>query len=237
MSSLASLALSGGSYVSSGYTMLSRFGSSLRELSLAGRQQLPHPGTLAHLTALRALSVQQPGLPGGGGPEDDVWLQAALAALPRLTSLQLLGACSGRLLAFPAELAGLTRLQALDWRWPAPADPALPAGPWLARLLRLALPVSVAAASLPVLSAAWQLEALAANRYDRCGSPAEQLSLVGWAARHPALQRLHLQAAAAPQLAEDVGLAEALKEAAQLAPALHIACEFGGGSAGSAGCA
>ncbi|KAL4421280.1 hypothetical protein ABPG75_010571 [Micractinium tetrahymenae] len=118
-------------------------------------------------------------------------LQSALSSLTQLTLLRF--ASTQQHPAFPPGLAGLVRLQRFDWGGPTPVEPRLPPGPWLARLRAAILPADVAAASLAVLSAAWQLEELEAGGHATAGSAwPPHPEIVRWAARHPPLQRLVL---------------------------------------------
>lgn len=191
--------------------------------------------------------------PGDGPLLAAAALQATLERLPQLTELRISPPC--QLAAFPAALEGLHQLQVFEWGGPTPAAPQLPAGPWLLQLLHVQLPADAAAASLAVLSAAWQLESLAVGPFAQLerrrsgggaprpaeggsssggndggsrdgksgpAKPSKQLAVVGWAARHPPLRHLLLQAGGALALGEDPGLAAALEEAAVLRSALRI---------------
>lgn len=101
----------------------------------------------------------------------------------------------------PMALAGMTGLQTL-LSWTLPPSAELPAGDYLRRLRRLALPAEVAGRSLDALSAAQGLQELelswpreflpGTSRRGKARPSASQpaLAALRWAARHPALRRL-----------------------------------------------
>lgn len=233
LSRLACLSLAGASYAADGYCQLAELSGSLQQLTLTQCSQLPACATLALLTGLRGLRLRQADL--AGSPEGSSRaLQAALAALTQLTLLD--WQSQHQLASLPPALAALSRLQRLDWGCGAPAEPRLPAGPWLPRLVHLTLPADVAASSLQVLTAAWQLERLQVTGFAVQGPRrAAHLAVVPWASLHKALQTLGLQLASRAA-AEEVGLAAAMEEARRRKPRLRIAFDFdprtgGGGSA------
>lgn len=110
----------------------------------------------------------------------------------------------------PAEVGALPRLARLCWQAgyaEAAVEPLLPLGDSLGSLRQLAVPLSMAAASLQRLTAARQLECLAVEpprqRYDYAArrhiprSDAEwrqvqlqQAAVFAWATHHPTLARL-----------------------------------------------
>jgi hypothetical protein len=222
LSQLACLSLAGASYAADAYCRLAQL-SWLQQLALTQCQQLPAPATLALLTGLRGLELRHADL-AGSSQSSSTALQAVLAALTQLTLLD--WQSEQQLGSLPPALAGLSRLQRLDWGLQAPADPRLPAGPWLPRLVHLAVPADVAATSLQVLTAAWQLESLEVTGFAVQGaSRAAHLAIVPWASLHKALQtlKLHLASAAA---ADEVGLAAAVEDARCRKPGLLISFEF-----------
>ena len=80
-------------------------------------------------------------------------------------------------------LASLPRLRSLWWLAAGqPADAALPAGGWLANLLRLALPIRQLHNSAAALASARQLQTLAVDAVDDSDLLPEVLR---WAARRP----------------------------------------------------
>lgn len=125
-------------------------------------------------------------------------------------------------------ITSLPRLQLLDWCcWDD--GQSLPAGPALASLRRLHVPVQVLARSLPALSQATQLEALMLSpRSAGDGDDSGALcAVLRWAPQQPALRLVSLALELVP-----VGLAQpdtvsapvlnAALEAQRLQPALHI---------------
>ena len=152
------------SYCSTGYSLLTRLGS-LRRLKLT---QCKLPACLSQLTWLRALQLT--------ALEESAanWeaLETGLRTLASLTHLAFeVPRCDAKPPAcprMPPTLQGLTNLRRLHWdaAVAAPQNPALPAGPWLSSLQRLALPLETAAANLRLLqSAAPQLEWLGIPRW------------------------------------------------------------------------
>ena len=222
LSQLACLSLAGASYAADAYCHLAQL-SGLQQLALTQCQQLPAPATLALLTGLKGLRLRQADL-AGSSKSSSAALQAALAALTQLTLLD--WQSEQRLASLPPALAGLSRLQRLDWGLQAPAHPRLPAGSWLPRLVHLAVPADVAASSLQVLTAAWQLERLEVTGFAVQGaSRAGHLAIVPWASLHKALQTLGLQLASVAA-ADEVGLAAAVEDARRRKPGLRIAFHF-----------
>lgn len=155
---LARLSIRRAGCTTAGFCPLAHLGSCLRHLELSGCEYLPAAVTLKQLSALRTLRLH-----ACGSAPDAGALQAALEAVPQLTGLAF--GHPRTLPAFPAALEGLHQLQHLEWEGAAPQDPRLPAGRWLRRLVRVALPADAAAASLAVLSAAWQLEDLSVGSF------------------------------------------------------------------------
>lgn len=105
----------------------------------------------------------------------------------------------------PAALASLTALRILFLRPPrgALALQQLPPGPWLHSLRMLKVPASLAAASLPALSAATQLRRLQVWE----AAETELSALFGWAVVHgPSLQQLLVYARAEPSPAARAAL-------------------------------
>ena len=248
---LKSLTVADSACTTAGFCLLAELGGSLRSLALHRCEYLPAAITFQCLPRLQSLELRGC-CPGDGPLLTAAALQATLERVPQLTELRISPPC--QLDAFPAALEGLHQLQVFEWGEPAPAAPQLPAGRWLLQLQHVALPANAAAASLAVLSAAWQLESFAvgpfaqlAQRRSQGGTPepacttvegssggggsgdsgpgaerpSQQLTVVGWAARHPPLWRLVLKAAGT-RGGDDPGLAAALEEAAVLRPGLCI---------------
>lgn len=159
LTALARLAIRRSGCTPAGFRPLARLAPCLQHLELSGCAGLPAAATFSALTALRNLRLHD----CGGSVPDAAALQAALEQVPQLTGLAVGHAHT--LPAFPAALEGLHQLQQLEWEGAAPKDALLPAGPWLRRLTRVALPADAAAASLAVLSAAWRLEALSLGSF------------------------------------------------------------------------
>ena len=150
-------------YESSGYGPLSAL-HSLRHLKLSACRSLP--SNLCQLTWLEALTLLDEDF-----DMQEECIQNLLSALPRLTGLTYLALDS--MVGFdspPAALAGLSHLHTFVWleaiSTPG-ADAALPAGPWLGSLRRLAAPACLLANSLPVLAGAPRLEHLAVTNFTR----------------------------------------------------------------------
>lgn len=156
------LTVSDAACTTAGFCLLAELGGSLRTLALHRCDYLPAAVTFQSLPLLRSLELRGC-CPGDGPLLGAAGLQAALERLPQLTELRLSPPC--QLAAFPAALEGLHQLQVFEWGGPAPTSPQLPAGPWLLQLLHVALPADAAAASLAVLSAAWQLLSLAVGPF------------------------------------------------------------------------
>lgn len=165
---LRSLTVSDAACTTAGFCLLAELGGSLCSLALHSCDYLPAAVTFQSLPLLRSLELRGC-CPGDGPLLGAAGLQAALERLPQLTELRLSPPC--QLVAFPAALEGLHQLQVFEWGGPAPASPQLPAGPWLLQLLHVALPADAAAASLAVLSAAWQLESLAVGPFVQQDTP------------------------------------------------------------------
>ena len=159
---LRALTVADAGCTTAGFCLLAQLGGSLQSLALRRCNYLPAAVTLQCLLRLESLELASC-CPGDGPLPTAAGLQAALERVPQLTALRLSPPC--QLAAFPAALEALHQLQRFDWGGPAPADPLLPAGPWLLQLLHVALPADTAAASLAVLSAAWQLESLAVGPF------------------------------------------------------------------------
>ena len=164
LTGLQELSICNMSYCSTGYSLLTRLGS-LRRLKLT---QCKLPACLSQLTWLRALQLT--------ALEESAanWeaLETGLRTLASLTHLAFeVPRCDAKPPAcprMPPTLQGLTNLRRLHWdaAVAAPQNPALPAGPWLSSLQRLALPLETAAANLRLLqSAAPQLEWLGIPRW------------------------------------------------------------------------
>jgi hypothetical protein len=128
------------------------------------------PANLSQLTWLESFTwgaspppIETNVQPAWFGGEDQEHTTSLLAALPQLTRLTYLALGSTpRFDSPPRELAGLSRLRTFVWLDPSspPEDAALPGGPWLGRLQRLAAPAHLLANSLPLLGAAPRLEHL-----------------------------------------------------------------------------
>lgn len=158
-------------------------------------------------------------------------LRRALSALSaaRLTQLELhthypVG-CS-------QELARLNGLQALQARLASGSAP-LPAGAWLRSLRWAVLSWDVAAAALPALAAATQLEGLAIQSlaYLRTDNLAEEqpflLAVLAWAPQHRSLRLLEVEFRGETRQAGESNPAvrAAMQQAQQAAPALRV--QFG----------
>lgn len=152
---------------------------------------MPPPEVLRPLTSLRALGLSTYDESAAGRAEVD----ETMCALPQLTALYL------QLTApLPPAVAGLAQLQRFAWSFSrtwsfsstAPLA-ALPAGPWLASLRRLALLGMVTVGALDVLQAATQLEHLGLSRVSYADQ-GDAARLARCAQSHPTLQRVQLRA-------------------------------------------
>jgi len=168
---------------SDGYAPLRALRGSLRRLALVKCLQLP--ACLPQLTALEALMVDdaEERLQEAASAGDVV-----VAALPRLAHLTFLA-----LDRPPAALAGITTLRSFHWSFQWDEEDVLPAGAWLSGLERLEAHVDVLRHSLPALRSASRLQYLGVWCDKECSL--EQLSpLLPWAASHPTLQQLLINA-------------------------------------------
>lgn len=222
----------GASYSSDSYAPLARL-RRLQRLQVAGSKHVP--ACLPQLTQLTALAVSD-------WPSDMCISEPAAAVilegLSRFKKLQHL-ALGPNIPGFgrpPAALAGVLGLHTLCWpnRFESfyPRQPALPGGPWLASLQRLVAPAAILASSLPALAAAQQLECLGVERVGPQkaedafmgeggaleGAP-HVLAVIGWAAHHPSLRLLLLEAVSGGLPVE---LCDAVLEAQRRRPDLHI---------------
>lgn len=152
-------------------------------------------------------------------------LEAALREMGQLTQLFLhdLDYCT----ALPAALAGLDELERFSWSGWKLRQPQLPAGPWLAGLRSVVLPVECLAASLESLPRLRRLEELqllcgfSNVRHPPPWQPsADELAVVRWAGRHPRLRRLTPSVFFTPE--EPPEMAAALDEARRANPALCV---------------
>jgi len=188
------------------------------------------PACASQWTGLQELEVFHP-----QQAEADAWrgsLSSALQALPQLRGLWLEwndypGGTS------PQAAAGLSRLEWLYWE-PNGGGAALPPGPWQRSLRMLVTNYETAAASLPFLSGAQQLERLSlVNPPYKAGwtpdsAKARQWpAFWSWAAKHGPLRCLEFTPE--PNYAEAPGTVqpEAVNAVASLAatrPGLHIEC-------------
>lgn len=139
---------------------------------------LPPPEALRPLINLQALAVSTWG--------DSAGLDAALQALPQLTALFLDVRPS-----LPPAVAGLAQLQRFVWDSGEPPASALPGGPWLSSLRKVALLCPMILSRIHVLQTATQLEHLGlASLYD--AMQGDTYGLLLFAREHPTLQQLHL---------------------------------------------
>jgi hypothetical protein len=142
---------------------------------------------------LEALTIQDPEGWREDFDEDVAASMEAVGLLTNLTHLALAHYNIGGLQVSPPSLPGLRSL----W-WLAagqPADAALPAGGWLANLLRLALPIRQLHNSRLALTSARQLQAQAID------ADANLLPVVlRWASHKPNLQLVLLQVSNDAQL-------------------------------------
>ncbi len=160
------------------------------------------PASLAQLTQLRALAVDNTPEYDEQRPEGRLALLGALQQLQGLTRVALSG--MAWLGGVPAEVGSLPQLARFCWHnrvWQDLPDPLLPGGAWLSSLRQLAVPLNMAALSLQRLTAAQQLECLAvqldSSRHKRTDNEQRQRQLhqaavLAWAAQHPTLSRLAL---------------------------------------------
>jgi len=187
---LHTLSLDAAGYDSDGYSPLRALTSSLRRLALVDCSHLP--ACLPELTALDALLV----FDHASHLHDEASSgDIAVAALPRLAHLTFLALeWMPSMDQPPAALTSLTSLRSFHWWADQQEDEAaLPAGPWLSGLERLETHVQVLNNSLPALQSASRLQHLGVECDEE--SSLEQLSpLLSWAASHPTLQRLVLDA-------------------------------------------
>ena len=189
LTNLRQLTLNFADYGSDGYAPLTAL-RSLRGLWLANVCWLP--ANLSQLTWLESLTVDDEAELLQQDPEHGALLRAALPHLTWLRHLTLHSVLE--LKSPPAALAGLSQLHTFIWldrRAPPAADAALPAGPWLGSLRRLAAPAHLLANSLHLLAAAPRLQHLFVSGADKHGDPT--LRILRRAARFPSLQKLSLE--------------------------------------------
>lgn len=177
-----------------GWDVLSRLAGSLCRLGSTACCSLPPPATLAALTRLTALYLDNSPTMGTvwqPRPDIDQLLDAALRQAPQLRRLTVDFSrwAPARL---PAALTTLSQLESLCWLTAAPAGCKAPLGAWLSQLQHLALPADVAAASggSALLAAAPRLRWLALAGMS-AGERSHAL-LVTAAAQHPTLHHLRL---------------------------------------------
>lgn len=152
-------------------------------------------------------------------------LDATLSSLTQLTQLflQTLDYCA----RLPPALAGLEHLRSFSWSFRKLREPQLPAGPWLASLRQLSLPIECLATSPEQLAQLQQLEELellcgGSNGHTHAPPPWQlstaDLDVVRWAVRHPRLRRL------SPTVLSDMppAIQCVLDEAQHGNPALHV---------------
>lgn len=185
---LQQLTLQDAQFESSGHAALAAL-HSLRHLRLDGCFSLP--SNLSELTWLEAFSLQN---------DDDQMQegssQTLLSALPQLTRLTYLALDSMKgLESPPAALAGLTHLHTFVWLDAISpqlegSDAALPGGPWLGSLRRLAAPAQLLANSLPLLAGPPRLEHLGVTSFHR--SAAATCRLLRTALYWSSLQKVSL---------------------------------------------
>ena len=181
LTNLRQLGLEDGGYASDGYAPL----AALRSLRGLWLESVRLPANLSQLTWLESLTVVDEGELLQQDPEHGALLRAALPWLTRLRYLTL-DPMAG-MDSPPAALAGLSRLHTFVWR--GEADAALPAGPWLGSLRRLAAPAHLLANSLHLLAAAPRLEHLFVSG----GHGEPTLRILRRAARFPSLEKLSLE--------------------------------------------
>jgi len=101
----------------------------------------------------------------------------------------------------------------------APPEAALPGGPWLGSMQRLAATAQLLERSLGQLAAAVRLEQLCVTQAQV--APAAAAAVLRWAAERPSVQRVVLESMAAPQ---DGELAAAFLQVKGHRPELSITC-------------
>jgi len=160
--------------------------TSLRVLWLEHINHLP--ACLSALAWLEQLDVGMAEEPSEGG------INAALPSLHSLTCLSLFRFDNQRM---PPALAQLPRLQRLSFDgWPDfDVDLSLPQGPWLASIRWLGLPWEVLEPALSALASAPHLEYLCAIFGTAPPALPEAHPLWAFAATHPPLRCLGIQAA------------------------------------------
>lgn len=200
---------------SDAYPGLTAVSGSLRTLALAINRALP--ASLPHLSGLEALCIHDHGrVMEHDEDEPAAILAAALGQLTALTRLALVTPAAGAVEAGPGEppgpsplipaalplLANRSRLRSLLLVDDIPAGQQLPAG--LSGLHQLAAPAQLLASSLPALAGCTGLRLLgllACDAFVRKEDPRELFSVLFWALRLPALEKLLLEAG--DELAED----------------------------------
>lgn len=205
----------------------------LEKLSLTACLQLP--ACLGRLPALRLLSIRNSPMVtfAAAAPEEESVLSELRADLlnealntlsaRQLTQLQLE---FGHTPEWPPSLLGLRGLQALVLERRRQAVP-LPAGPWLSSLRWAVLAADVAAAALPALAAATQLESLAVESYRSLDEVRPQLlAVLAWAPQQLALRLLEIEHSywRQPEAAaeRDPAVCAAVEHAQRAAPALQV---------------
>ena len=184
LTNLRQLHLAFADYGSDGYAPL----AALRSLRGLGLDSVKLPANLWQLTWLESLRVVDQMDVWEDDPEQRAIL---LSALPHLARLRYVAVpLMPGLESLPAALAGLSQLHTFIWQYrgPQPADAALPVGPWLGSLRRLAAPAFVLANSLHLLEAAPRLQHLVVTVVDEQPT----LCILLRAARFPSLLRLSL---------------------------------------------
>jgi hypothetical protein len=169
----------------------------LRRLSVESCS-LPADG-LGDLTALRSLAVTDTaGTRRNWNTEVVTLLDSVLPRLQQLTHLQL-----GGLPRLPTSLTALHSLRSFSMQVIDDVDSVLPMKQWAGQLQRLAAPVQLLVASLPVPTAAPQLCRLrllwTEYPYHMKADAHDMLQCLRWAARCPSLRRLELDGSCLPK--------------------------------------
>ncbi len=196
LSNLAQLTFVESFFKATDYNPLQQLSSSLRRLELF-RTSSALPAVLPQLTLREALVIRTV-----GKIANSEVLGASLAALTRLTCLEVDGSID---VALPAELNALSRLQRLSWNTAFECAHAqlvpVPGGAWLRSVVSLRLPAVVLALSLQRLAMAGQLEELQLEL--SCSKAADAHTVLSWAAQQDSLRRLELSHLWAADLVND----------------------------------